>query len=175
MKHGATKGRMTEEEFLALPETNQRVEFIDGKVYASLAPTVSHQHVVLQLAKVVERWALRHPPAAMAIAPLDVRVVPGRIIQPDVLLCLDGIPRTAARIEGTPDLVAEVLSSNEKMDRVTKRKIYFEAGGSEYWVVDIKRGVIEVAWNNAVSEVFHSVAVSRVAKGLKVDVKKLFR
>jgi Uma2 family endonuclease len=42
-------------------------------------------------------------------------------------------------LEGTPDMVLEVVSdSSEKKDFRTLRKAYWEAGGPEYWLVDAR-------------------------------------
>ena len=39
-------------------------------------------------------------------------------------------------IEGVPDIVAEVLSSDRNRDLVRKRQVYAEAGIPEYWIFD---------------------------------------
>ena len=37
---------------------------------------------------------------------------------------------------GVPDLVIEILSSDEKHDLVTKKNLYEKFGVTEYWIID---------------------------------------
>ena len=39
-------------------------------------------------------------------------------------------------VNGAPDIVVEVLSSDRNHDLVTKRRLYQEAGVPEYWILD---------------------------------------
>jgi Uma2 family endonuclease len=46
-------------------------------------------------------------------------------------------------LEGTPDQVLEVVSKTSvRKDTVLLRELYFKAGISEYWLVDVREGVI---------------------------------
>ncbi|MGE5580422.1 MAG: Uma2 family endonuclease [Bacillota bacterium] len=48
-----------------------------------------------------------------------------------------GSSSPSKRVEGTPDLVIEVISQGTgEYDRVTKRRLYSDAGVKEYWLVD---------------------------------------
>ena len=39
-------------------------------------------------------------------------------------------------VDGAPDIVVEILSSDRNHDLVTKRRLYAAAGVPEYWVLD---------------------------------------
>ena len=39
-------------------------------------------------------------------------------------------------VEGVPDIVMEILSSDRRRDLVRKRQVYAEAGVPEYWIFD---------------------------------------
>ena len=39
-------------------------------------------------------------------------------------------------VEGAPDIVVEILSSDRRRDLVRKRQVYAEAGVPEYWIFD---------------------------------------
>src|SRR4051812_43154152 len=54
----ASRGRMTLEEFCALPEGPPNVEFERGRVIPMASPTTRHQDIVLELAHL-----LKHSPA----------------------------------------------------------------------------------------------------------------
>jgi Uma2 family endonuclease len=128
---------ISEQAFLALPETLERVELIDGEVIVSPSPSDRHQRLVVELVFALRGRCADHAPAVVRVAPLDVRLGPGRIVQPDVFVVLSGIPDASAEpLDVVPDLVIEVLSSRRSYDRITKRVLYAEAGVRAYWVVD---------------------------------------
>lgn len=138
MSYPATlRSGVSEAAFLSLPESLDRVELIDGEVIVSPSPSDRHQRIVVELLYRLRRWCEDHPPAEVRVAPLDVRIGAGRIVQPDLFVVLGGI---AADLEGpldlVPQLVVEVLSSRRSYDRITKRVLYAEAGVAEYWIVD---------------------------------------
>ncbi|MBX2799637.1 MAG: Uma2 family endonuclease [Myxococcales bacterium] len=166
---------VSEEEFLSLPETTQRVELLDGEVIVARSPTWGHQNLVGRFYRALAAWADEHPPAAVALAPLDVRFGPGRILQPDVLLVLQGIPMNASMpLDVMPDLVIEVLSRRRSYDRITKRVVYAEAGVAEYWVVDGTRKLVEVHTEDGTTLVRGSLESARLP-GFSLDVAALFR
>ena len=39
-------------------------------------------------------------------------------------------------VDGVPDIVVEILSTNRNRDLVHKRRVYAEAGIPEYWILD---------------------------------------
>ena len=135
---------VSEDEFLALPESNQPQELVDGEVIVAPSPSFLHQRLSKRLLVALETWAAtREGDVTIAQAPLDVRFGPGRILQPDLMIFRGSIPDDVETpIDRIPALCIEVLSNNRAYDRVTKRYIYAEAGVAEYWVVD-PCGVVE--------------------------------
>lgn len=164
---------MTEAEFLALPESHDRIELIDGEVILGPSPTPVHQMIVAKLCRVVGSWADEHPPAFLGLSPLDVRIAPGRIVQPDLFVLLAGPPAPEGPVDAVPELVVEVLSRDRGYDRVTKRVLYAHAGVAEYWIVDPLQRCIEVCQGLDQVEVFTDVAPSSVASGLRVQIRSL--
>lgn len=167
---------VSEEEFLSLPESLDRVELLDGEVIVSAAPSPLHQHVLGELHDLFRAWARARPPATVGLAPLDVRLAPGRIVQPDLFLVLSGFsPRAAAPLHLVPDLVVEVTSLKRSYDRITKRSIYADAGVTEYWIVDPFLGQIEqVTGLETVAIITEGSLESLVAPGLRVSVADIF-
>ena len=47
-------------------------------------------------------------------------------------------------VGGAPNIVVEILSSDRRRDLVRKRRLYAEAGVSEYWVVDPTKDTVTV-------------------------------
>lgn len=149
----ATTHFVTEAEFLALPESNQRIELIDGEVIVPPSPTFAHQAALGRLFNALSAWAAKHASQpTVALAPLDVRFGPSRILQPDLMVFLQPLPRgIETPITRVPELVIEVLSNNRAYDRFTKRALYAEAGVIEYWLVDVDGSRVEVRTGAALS------------------------
>ena len=166
--------RVSEEQFLSLPESHDHVELVDGEVMLAPAPLPLHQLVVGNLFVVFREWARAHPPAFAGLSSLDVRLAAGRIVQPDLLLVLRGLPTVSRPVGRVPDLVVEVLSANRTYDRVTKRVLYAEAGVREYWIVDPDEATVEIIAGMASLETSGACVESRIAPGLRVDVASLF-
>lgn len=111
-----------------------------------------------------------HPPAFVGLSPLDLRIAPDRVVQPDVFLVLGGVTDLDATIVAVPELVIEVMSSNRGHDRVTKRFVYAQSGVAEYWIVDPLARRVEVCHGLDTIEVHTDVIRSAVAPGLEVSL-----
>lgn len=170
------RDRVSEEEFLSLPESMDRIELLDGEVIVAAAPSLLHQLVLGDLYSVMRAWARANPPALVAMAPIDVRLAPGRIVQPDLLVVLGGMPpRAASPLHVVPDLVVEVISLKRSYDRITKRAIYADAGVAEYWIVDPFDGQIEqIQGLETVATITSGTIRSLVAPGLEVTLSEIF-
>ena len=153
MVTAATTHFVSEAEFLALPESNQRIELIDGEIIVPPSLTFEHQVALGRLFNALSTWsAQRTPPPTVALAPLDVRFGANRILQPDLMVFLQPLPRgVETPIARIPELVIEVLSNNRSFDRFTKRALYAEANVVEYWLVDLDGARIEVRTGAALS------------------------
>ena len=134
---GAAPKLLTEEEFLSLPESTDRLEFLDGEVILAPSPSYRHQVVLRRIVRALEDWAASHAgEVTIGMAPLDVRFAPGRILQPDAFLSFSATSKAhEGPIDTIPDICIEVLSSNRAYDRMTKRLVYAEAGVRELWTV----------------------------------------
>jgi Uma2 family endonuclease len=142
--------KLTYEAFLALPETKQRYEVIDGEMFLmSPSPTPEHQRIVLNLSLQLAPFVREHQLGELFVAPLDVLITrtPLQIRQPDVLFVsnshLDIIG--PQQIEGGPDLIVEILSpSNTRAAMETKLQDYWRIGVQECWLVSPEARTIEV-------------------------------
>ncbi len=120
VKYGVLKrqGEYTLEDYLALPD-DQRVELIDGVIYAMAAPNYIHQAFGDSLQAVFNDYIRKKHGSCRAFTPVDVQpdCDDKTIVQPDVLIVCDRSRFQKGRIYGAPDLVVEVLSpSTSKRD-----------------------------------------------------------
>ncbi|MCB9663748.1 MAG: Uma2 family endonuclease [Alphaproteobacteria bacterium] len=166
-----------EEDFLARPPSAEREELLDGQIVVSPSGTWRHQEVLRRLLWVLQAWCDRHPPHHPALAPLDVRFGPGRILQPDAMVLASAPPLDAPTpLTVVPRLCVEVLSSDVDRDRHTRRLVYADAGVPEYWVVD-PLGSLEVFTGPRLGTCLagQGVVASPTLHGLVVDVTALTR
>lgn len=175
-----TSGALTlvsEAEFLALPESNQRMELIDGEVVVSPSPNYRHQKVLRRLVRALESWAdASDARVTIAQSPLDVRFAPGRILQPDAMVFTEILPDDVAMpIQRIPAICIEVLSENRVHDRVTKRYVYAEAGVLEFGLLD-PAGVLERRSGAGLQqvEVLTDRLTSPLLPGFSLDLPQLF-
>jgi Uma2 family endonuclease len=130
------KTHMTAAEFLALPETNQPTQLIDGEIIVSPSPVPVHQRVVLKSARVLESLI---PDGEVFVSPIDVYLDESNVVQPDILWIAAGGKCVVGEkyLSGPPDLIVEVLSpSTAREDRTVKFLLYEKFGVREYWMVD---------------------------------------
>jgi Uma2 family endonuclease len=148
----ADEHRFTYADYLQWPD-DERWELIDGKAYAMApAPTISHQSLVLSIAKQIDE-ALDGTPCRALIAPVDVLLPASNeasaqattVVQPDILVVCDPAKLTERNVRGAPDWIIEVLSpATARHDHLTKRALYERAGVREYWLVHPVDRVITV-------------------------------
>ena len=136
-----TGTRMSLDEFLALGETDERLELFDGVLYLMSTPTKDHQFLMRHLGIHFEAflddfdippYEVHHDITTILSEGLQ------RAVEPDLVIILAGRDDVGGRIyvEGVPDIVVEILSIDRSHDLVFKRRIYAEAGVQEYWIFD---------------------------------------
>ncbi|HZR39849.1 MAG TPA: Uma2 family endonuclease, partial [Ktedonobacteraceae bacterium] len=131
----------------ALPDDGHRYEIVEGVLYMTPAPNISHQEAVGWFF----HYLLTHVKIAglgrVFVAPVDVELAPNVVVQPDLLVIFnEGLEKiTPSRIIGAPDLVVEVASpATAGYDRREKQDAYARAGVPEYWFADPASRTVEV-------------------------------
>ena len=121
------------EDLVDAPDDGYRYEVIDGALVVNPAPTWRHQDKAGGLL-VALRGAC--PSHLIVLTAPAWRIVAGQVPEPD-LVVVDRPKLGEIAVEGTPELVVEVLSpSNRGSDLVRKRDLYAQAGCPRYWIVD---------------------------------------
>ncbi|PKB64018.1 MAG: hypothetical protein BZY80_04345 [SAR202 cluster bacterium Io17-Chloro-G2] len=147
--------RLTFEAWLALPETKQRYEIVDGAMLMPPAPTADHQWIMSEIFLRLRSFVDDRGLGVVLPAPVDllIRREPLRTRQPDILyLSADrtGIKgraelRGLQYLEAAPELVVEVLSpSNSRRDIEEKLEDYRHIGARQCWLVSPEAETVEV-------------------------------
>ncbi|MEK6325786.1 MAG: Uma2 family endonuclease [Acidobacteriota bacterium] len=133
----------------AMPDDGNRYEIIEGELFVSCAPFLTHQRVSRNLFVRISNCLEQNPIG-------EVLATPGVIFSefsgviPDIVFISNerrGEIASAERITGAPDLIIEIVSpgsENERRDRIAKRQLYGKYGVKEYWVVDPLQRTIEI-------------------------------
>lgn len=128
--------KYTYSDYLKWPD-EERWEVIDGEAYnMAPAPGIKHQNVVINFSSYLKQQ-LKDKLCRPFVAPTDVVLSEYDVVQPDVLVVCDEKKITEANIQGTPDLVVEVLSPATALkDKREKRALYEKSGIREYIIID---------------------------------------
>ena len=131
--------KWTYDDYAEIPDDGCQHEIIDGEHYVNPAPSTYHQAVSRRLQFLLYAQIELTKRGVVINAPYDVQLSAHDILQPDLVVVLNDRQHvvTPSRIQGTPDLVVEILShSTAARDRKLKRSRYEKAGVPEYWIVD---------------------------------------
>jgi Uma2 family endonuclease len=131
------QGEWSEEEYLVLTDHRSRlVEFTDGFLEVLPLPTDEHQ-MLLKFLFLAFFQFFEARGGNVLFAPLRLRIRPGKVREPDLLLLLSAKdPRRHSRYWDGADLALEVVSEDKpERDLVDKRGDYAEARVPEYWIV----------------------------------------
>jgi Uma2 family endonuclease len=127
-------GPWTEQDYLALPE-DRRIELLDGGLLMSPAAGSRHQRLSFQLCYALGRAA---PSGLEVLEAINVRVAPGRILIPDlVVVTKPGLDRA---VWDPPEvaMVVEIVSPGSvAADRAIKPKLYSAAGIEHYLRIEL--------------------------------------
>ncbi len=139
------QGGWSESDYLNL-DGGPLVEFENGFVEVLDLPTKEHQRIVQFFFIQLRAFVAAHCRGEVFVAPLPVRLSPGRFREPDVVF----VDADRGEYKGVPDgadLVVEVVSAaadGRRRDTQTKVAEYAAAGISEYWIIDPETETITV-------------------------------
>ena len=160
-----------------------RYELIDGELLVTPSPGHPHQLAIGELHLLIAPYVDREGLGLTFLSPSDVTLDERSLTQPDLYVVRAGPGADAKALVGSGSsgllLTVEVISpSSVRIDRVTKRDFYMDAGVAEYWVVDLDARMVE-RWTltrNAplVERATLTWQPSAVSRALTIDLPRLF-
>ena len=167
-----------------LLEEGAPYQLINYDLIMSPSPNPYHQSISFELSTLLNNYLKETKNKGYAAAaPLDIYFNNGNILQPD-LIYFSKEKKTVIvkdKIEGTPDLVVEILSpSNAYYDLRQKKDLYEKYGVQEYIIIDpidqivevhvLKKAIFVLDQKVKQPDAFHST----ILHGFSVDLKELF-
>ena len=122
------------------------IELIEGELYLVPSPTPLHQDITRNLIVIITEYLKKTPIGKIYNAPVDVKLSNEDVVIPDLLF----IPKENDSIikekfiEGTPDLIIEILSSNKTRDLIEKFELYQKCKVKEYWIINPQEKTITI-------------------------------
>ncbi|HZZ71135.1 MAG TPA: Uma2 family endonuclease [Pirellulales bacterium] len=175
------QGCWTEDEYLAL-QTNQLIEFTDGRLEFLPMPTALHQLIAGFLYRALIDFVKSRKLGMVLMAAFKVKVGERKFREPDVQFMFAS---NAARMRNEfwtgADLVMEIVSPDDPhRDLVQKRAEYATAGIAEYWIVHPREATITILQLDGASypdqPPIHEgqIAASALLPGFAVEVAAVF-
>ena len=133
----------------SMPDDGNRYELIEGELFVSCSPSLTHQSVAGNLFLSVKTYLIENPIGEIWMTPGVIFSEFSGVIPDLVFVSQERRKEIASgdRIIGAPDLVIEIVSpgaESERRDRLAKRQLYGKYGVKEYWIVDFQKRTIEV-------------------------------
>jgi len=133
----------------SMPEDGNRYELIEGELFVSRAPSLTHQMLVLNLSAEIRDYLKENPIGKVWPGPGVIFSDFNGVIPDIIYVSNERLDKVASgdRVAGAPDLIIEILSpgaENERRDRQAKRQLYAKYGVKEYWIVDSQKATIQI-------------------------------
>jgi Uma2 family endonuclease len=126
-------------------EQDARVELIRGEIVDMPPSGPEHESIIARLDRILNRLA---GDAALVWPQGNAIRMPGTSSRPQpditILRWRDDFYRDKRPVPDDVILLIEVAETSLKYDRGSKRALYAEAGITEYWVVNVAGGTVEV-------------------------------
>lgn len=155
-----TTTKLSLQEFLALPASNERYELVEGRLQLKMSPKYKHASLQGRLYRLIDDWCEQHqygrvcPEWGVVLQRLAENWVP----VPD--LTYVSYKRLPAEWEEdepcpvVPELVIEIISPGQTFGELTEKAIdYLLAGVDRVWVVDIKSQSVTVFRRNELLQI----------------------
>jgi Uma2 family endonuclease len=178
-----TVGKLTLQEFLALPESDEGFEFVDGELKPKVSPKFQHSKAQLRLLTFIHDWCEQQQSGRVLPEWAVVLQRRGRdwVPVPDLLyVSFERLPQTWEEDEPcpvVPELVIEIISPGQTFAELTEKATdYLIAGVDRVWVVDTKAQVLTIFRRDALPDTLRveDSVEDPLLPGLALPIARLF-
>ena len=175
---------LTAADLLKLTEDGQRYELIEGEVRAMSPAGNQHGKIAMALGFRLAAFVLEHKLGAVYAAETGflIQQNPDTVRAPDVAFVtqarIDEVGPVDGYWQGAPDIVAEVVSPNDRFSDTEQKALgWLKAGSKVVWVVDPAQA--HVTEYRGVSEIRvlcseENLTASQLLPGWEVKIAELF-
>jgi Uma2 family endonuclease len=129
------EGPWTEQDYLALPEDNRRIELLDGGLLMSPNPANPHQRLLTRFWRALDEAV---PTELEVLHTVNIRVGPGKILIPDLAVITTPGAELVVNDAQAVVMVVEITSpGNVAFDRAVKPQLYAAAGIPHYVRIEL--------------------------------------
>lgn len=122
------------------------VELVNGELFMTPSSNIDHQKISSELHYQIKSFLKQNNQGQIFTAPIDVKFSEEDLTIPDLVFI--GQSRSTIiekqSINGSPNLIIEIVSTNKKQDYVIKKELYEKYKVEEYWIVDPTENLILV-------------------------------
>ena len=174
--------KYTYNDYEKLPE-GAPYQLINGELVMTPAPTTYHQRIIRRIFKLLDNHVEGNSLGEIFFSLIDVYFSETDTYQPDIVYIAKDRSSIIGekKIEGSPDLIIEILSpATADYDLRHKKKIYERFGVQEYWIVDPMEKSVDVYKNTSQlleldkryeeSEILRSLLL----EGFEMDLGRVF-
>ena len=174
--------KFTVEDYMATSD-DERWELLDGELIRLHTPGTLHQMILVKLGCRMSEFIDSRGLGKVFAAPTDVVLSDNDVVEPDLLFVSAERQHiiTPANIQGSPDLVVEILSPGTAgLDQGYKRELYARHGVKEYWIVGTDPDAVSLLLlQDNGYEVVETLGVGETLKsftfpGLSIEVDDIF-
>ena len=174
----------TFQDLQSLPEwpKGPLLELITGELYLVPSPTPLHQDITRNLILKLSDYLKKNNIGKIYNAPVDVKLSNEDVVIPDLLFIANKNKSIIKEkfIEGTPDIVVEILSSNKTRDLIEKYELYQKYKVKEYWVINPQEKTITIftlldneRYNDGVKANYSDKIQTTIFEGLSCTLEEL--
>ena len=129
------KTLISESEYLQMTFDGPEAEYVDGEVQERSMPGFFHSRAASWVHGMFFMASLKHP--LFPCPELRMRVAPGRIRVPDLVVFAHRIPSTATPMVDVPHVIIEIVSPDDRHDEIMEKLAdYQDFGVAHIWLVD---------------------------------------
>lgn len=128
-----------EEYYKEVENYSNPTELRNGEIIDLASPSISHQRISGEVYAEFRNYIKQNNGKCRVFsAPTDVKLNENNIIVPDIFVACKPENFDTQKYNGSPEFIAEIVSTNWADDYIRKLALYQENGVREYWIIDPK-------------------------------------